>query len=45
MVSQTQENIVRIYWDIPAENISFRSDFRDMCPCIVDVVGGDQGSL
>lgn len=45
MMSQTPEKVTRVYLDIPAENISFRNDFRDTCPCIIDLIGGDQGSL
>lgn len=45
MISQTQEKVVRKHLNIPAEIIPFSNDFRDTCPCNVDLIGGDQGSL
>lgn len=45
MVSQIPCKVIRISLGIPAENISFRNDIKDACPCIIDLIGGDQGSL
>lgn len=45
MVSQTPHKVIRISLDIPAEKVSHRNDIRDAHPCIIDLIGGDQGSL
>lgn len=45
LVSQTTQKGSRIYRGTPAANLLSEMTFRDVCPCIIDLIGGDQGSL